>query len=334
MRFGVPASGPMDRTAHAIALAALGEPADATAIEVSMGGLTIESLPQTAATGFSNVPVDLAVAGGEFRVLLDGERLDPWSVATLRPGQRLEIGAGPTGSWGCVAFAGTVRADSWLGHAATHSLSGRGGGLLTDGQTITIDSARTDATRVGQIPIPPVSAPITTARVVLGPQHHRFAPEALDELGSAEWRLTDAFDRMGVRLAGPSLELATQDALSIPSEPIVRGSIQVAGDGAPTILHADHQTTGGYPKIATIVSADLDAVAQLRAGDPIRFTAVTPTEAIEITRTWRSTTDRVVREMTKPGRTLSQRLMLENLVHGADPNVGDGEFGTTQYEGR
>ncbi len=322
MRFGVPASGPMDCVARAIALASLGESSDATAIEVSMGGITIESLVEPGCG-----PVNVAVAGGEFRVSVDGVPLEPWAVLTLRPGERLAVTAGPAGSWAYVGFAGAVQATSWLGQRATHSMSGKGGGLLSAGQVITIEAPTVDVARVGEIPVPSRDAAalsgtaisaVPSARVVLGPQDHRFAAGAIEQLLSADWRLTEAFDRMGVRLAGPTLELSAPEALSIPSEPIVRGAIQVAGDGAPTILHADHQTTGGYPKIATIVSADLDAVAQLRAGDTIRFESVTPSEAIEITRSWRSATDRIVREMAKPGRTLSQRLMLENIVHGVD----------------
>ena len=94
--------------------------------------------------------------------------------------------------------------------------------------------------------------------------------------------MTDAFDRMGTRLAGPPL--VPQAALGIPSEPILRGSVQVAGDGLATVLMADHQTTGGYPKIATLLADDTDGFAQLRPQDSLRFVQITADQAVNLAR--------------------------------------------------
>ena len=99
-------------------------------------------------------------------------------------------------------------------------------------------------------------------RVVLGPQDQHFTTDAKRLFLSAEFALTDAYDRMGVRLQGPALTI--YGSLSMPSEPVLKGSVQVAGDGVPTVLLADHQTTGGYPKIATVLACDLDEFVQLR----------------------------------------------------------------------
>lgn len=98
--------------------------------------------------------------------------------------------------------------------------------------------------------------------------------------------LTDAYDRMGVRLSGPPLP--PNAPLDMPSDPVVRGSVQVAGDGVATVLLADHQTTGGYPKIATILSNDLDGFVQLRSRNPVRFEAITAAAAISALRTRRA----------------------------------------------
>ena len=95
---------------------------------------------------------------------------------------------------------------------------------------------------------------------------------------SAAWRVSSAYDRMGMRLEGPALPLS--DALSIPSEAIVAGSLQVSGDGVPTLLMRDHQTTGGYPKIATVLACELDRIAQSRPGDGLALRAVTPHAAV------------------------------------------------------
>ncbi len=307
LRFGVPASGPMDRLAHATANEVVGNDRGATAIEVSMAGLVLECLAGS---------VTVAVAGGAFRVEVPGPWRDPWLVATVTAGDRLVIEAGEWGSWAYVAFAGEVRARRWLGSTATHAPSGFGGGVLEVGQRVTIGDARRQPERDGPIPIPDHGRPPDVVPVVLGPQQHRFVGDATTNLLGQPYQLTEAYDRMGVRLSGP--RLALDDALSIPSEPIVRGSIQVAGDGVPTVLLADHQTTGGYPKIATLVSSELDRFAQHRAGDHIRFRAITPAEAVERARARAADDARYLETVSRPARTLDQRLMRHDLIGSAD----------------
>ena len=134
----------------------------------------------------------------------------------------------------------------------------------------------------GTIPYPPSQEARSYVRVILGPQDRFFTAEALNDFQSRRFTLTNAYDRMGVRLDGPLLPVNA--ALNMPSEAIVRGSIQVAGDGIATVLLADHQTTGGYPKIATVLSDDLDGFAQLRSGATVKFRTVTPQVAIEAVR--------------------------------------------------
>ncbi len=112
----------------------------------------------------------------------------------------------------------------------------------------------------------------------MGPQERFFAPDVQAAFLTDVFRVTDAGDRMGVRLRGP--KLVPEGALSIPSEPILRGSVQVAGDGVATVLMADHQTTGAIPKIATVIGADLDGFAQLRPRDAVIFQSVSPDAAV------------------------------------------------------
>ncbi|MEL6702382.1 MAG: biotin-dependent carboxyltransferase family protein, partial [Pseudomonadota bacterium] len=264
----MPESGPMDRFGFAAAHALLGRETTGTAIEVSLGGLALDWVEGTCT---------VAVAGGGFRCTLDGVRHEGWRVLTLTPGSRLTITGGAWGSWCYLAFAGTLDVPRWLGAAATHGQSGLGGGMITPGQMIRVTGAEAQPARNGAYDIPPIAKPRDTLRVVPGPQDHLFDADSLTQLSNAAYKVTDAYDRMGIRLDGPTLALA--DALSIPSEPILRGSIQVTGTGVPTILMADHQTTGGYPKIATVISADLAPLSQHRAGDDLRFKAVTPEAA-------------------------------------------------------
>jgi allophanate hydrolase len=271
MRFGVPASGPMDRIALAIANAALGNPPGQTGIEVSIAGLTLVAHGE---------PVGLAIAGGGFHVARNDVPQGAWSSFTLRSGDRLTIRPGLWGSWCCIAFRGRIQSRTWLKSAATHSQSGLGGGALSAGQSLLIDGPR--PAPEGRIPCPVWARPRRRLQVTIGPQDNLFPPETLQTLLSTPFRLTPAYDRMGLRLSGPPL--VPDGALGIPSQAVTRGAVQVSGDGTATILMADHQTTGGYPKIATVLSPDTDALAQLRPGDAVAFHAVSAPKAIDIAR--------------------------------------------------
>ncbi len=273
MRFGVPASGPMDRRAFAIANTALGNPLAAPGIEVSMLGLTLDCIAGS---------VTFALCGGEFRVQLGPETIGSWTVATLREGERLAIGMGPWGTWCTLAFAGTLEATSWLGSVATHSLTGFGGGKITTGQELVIKDAQVRAHRERSIAAPDWTRPEAEPGVVLGPQTRFFAPETIEAFLAGKFALTDSYDRMGVRLKGPALPPV--GALSIPSEPIVRGSIQISGDGVASALLADHGTTGGYPKIATMLDDDVSSFAQNRPRGEVQFRAITPEAAVRLAR--------------------------------------------------
>lgn len=273
MRFGVPASGPMDRKALALANAALGNPPGQAGIEVSLGGLSL-SCVQGAVT--------LAVAGGGFILQTGTAKLGSWHVVTLRAGESLTLRRGPWGSWTYLAFAGDLAVERWLGSQSTHGSSGLGGGKVVTGQTLTVTGARVLPQREGALPCPVWARPRHLLRCVLGPQDRFFDAGTLADFTGAGFQTTDAFDRMGMRLRGPALIPAR--ALSIPSEPILRGAVQVSGDGVATVLLADHQTTGGYPKIATVLADDLDGFVQCRPREAVAFQSVTPDEAVQIAR--------------------------------------------------
>jgi biotin-dependent carboxylase-like uncharacterized protein len=305
MRFGVPASGPMDRLAHAAAHAALGQPQDGTAIEISMGGLELAC---------ESGEVTFCIAGGGFQVRHAGVVSAPWCVRTLRAGDVLSVRPGPWGSWAYLAFCGDLLCERWAGSASTHSTSGLGGGRLTGGAAVVVRNASVCEARQGDLLIPDFARPRQRARVVPGPQTAQFVQAATEALFNEAFTVTAAFDRMGMRLAGLALPL--KDALSIPSEPIIRGSMQVGGDGVMSVLLADHQTTGGYPKIATIVSADIDAVSQLRPQDSLRFQSISAEEGIQLTRAHERAKRHYLERVSLPGGSLDERLMRENLISG------------------
>lgn len=304
MRYGVPRSGPMDRLAFEAANAALGNTAGQTALEISLGGLILQC---TAGS------VTVAITGGDFVVDHAGQVLSSWTVLTIHQGERIAVRAGRAGSWAYLAFAGNVQANAWMGSDATHSTSGFGGGAVASGQLIEVLDASIREGRHGDIRRPGFRAdgPI---RAVIGPQDQHFDPVSLDRFTNETFEVTDAYDRMGMRLAGPELPL--KNALSIPSEPILRGSVQVAGDGVPTVLLADHQTTGGYPKIATVISCDTDRLAQFRAGEKLRFDAISSAQALADVRDFLVHRQEYLENLGVVRGTLEQRLMRENLIHG------------------
>lgn len=306
MRFGVAASGPMDRLAHATAQLALGQPEGATALEVSLGGLEL-----VCELG----EVSFCVTGGEFQVVHAGASLKSGCVRTVRAGETLAIRPGRTGSWASLAFCGELACRPWAGRAATHSTSGLGGGLLAAGATLVVRNARVEEAREGELPpMPGNLRERPRVRVVLGPQTEHFEPGCVERLLGSAYAASAARDRMGMRLQGPALPL--RQALSIPSEPLVRGSIQVNGEGVASILLADHQTTGGYPKIATVVSCDLDAVSQLRPGEALRFEAVDPGQAVALVRAHAAAVRAYLEDAGRPRGTLLERLLHHNLVSG------------------
>ncbi|WP_062225731.1 5-oxoprolinase subunit C family protein [Aureimonas frigidaquae] len=274
-RFGVPRSGPVDRQAAAIANAAAGNGDMATTLEISRGGLRILCLDGTLA---------FAVAGGGFTVELLGGHMPSWCRGTLKAGERLTVLGNPWwGNWTYLALGGDTACTSWLGSTATHAPSGLGGGRLLPGMELRVEQAgRDDPLPVSTVPCPVDARPLARVRAVRGPQDGCFTADALATFFGSAFRTTATFDRMGMRLAGPSLALATD--LALPSAPILAGSVQVAGDGVPTVLSADHQTTGGYPRIATVIGPDLMRLAQLSPNRPVRFVEVAPDEAVAAAR--------------------------------------------------
>ncbi len=267
-RFGVPPSGPVDRRAFAAALAAVGAEADGAAVELSLGGLTVVC---------EGAPVSIALSGAA-SAAIDGVEIGGWCVATLQPGMRCRIRQ-QGGNWGYLAVAGRIDRPRWLGSAATHLIADLGGGRIAPGDMLTIASARGDLAAAGLAS--PDAEPITVARVLLGPQQRYFNDAALATLTAQPFAASARFDRMGMVLDGP---LLPPTRIDMPSEPAVRGALQVDGAGRVSLLTADHQTTGGYPRIAVVIEPDIDRVAQLPPGAPVRFEIVEPAEAIALTR--------------------------------------------------
>jgi allophanate hydrolase len=168
--------------------------------------------------------------------------------------------------------------------------------------------------REGELPCPVSSRPRAEIKIVLGPQDRFFPKEAIELLVTRPFALTDAYDRMGVRLSGPLPR--PKATLDMPSEAIARGSIQVSGDGVATVLLSDHQTTGGYPKIATVVSDHLDSLAQQQSRNQIAFASISPSDAIEGVRRHNLIWRKFLGLLRAKSTMLAQRLMAANLIDG------------------
>lgn len=308
MRYGVSASGPMDIISFEAANAVLGNETKQTAIEISLGGLILQCHEGS---------ITLAITGGDFLIEYQGQKISSWTVLTIQKGERLSIRAGKSGSWAYLAFSGKLNVKDWLKSNSTHSTSGFGGGVLKTGQKFTLTDASNQANRIGPI-LKPSFNTNDLIHAVLGPQDQYFMNTAIEIFSDSIFKVSDNYDRMGMQLTGPKLEL--KSALSIPSEPVVKGSIQVSGDGIPTILLADHQTTGGYPKIATVISSDINRLVQFRSNQSVKFILINSNKALQKTRKFLDMKEKYLQKISISKGTLEQRLMSENLIGGVEFN--------------
>ena len=273
-RYGVGTSGAMDALALAAANALVGNAAGAAGLEfVLFGGeFTLEG-------GSARI----AVAGAPAAVTVDGEPVGTLASVTMRGGQTLMVGAAQAGVYLYLAIQGGLALTPQLGSLSLHvrpRIGGLEGRPLRAGDRLPLNRAEAEGEDLRLDPLALESgAPI---RVVLGPQDDYFTAAGIETFLSATYRVSPEADRMGYRLTGERIEHAL--GYNIVSDGIVAGSVQVPGSGEPIVMMADRQTTGGYPKIATVVSADLRVLAHRRPGSPVRFKAVDVAEAQRLAR--------------------------------------------------
>jgi 5-oxoprolinase (ATP-hydrolysing) subunit C len=273
LRYGVTAAGPMDPLAYATANLAAGNAAGSTAIEISLGGIELTAEAE---------PLAVALAGGDFAISLDARPLPSAAmVLTIEPGAVLNIRAGQSGAWCYLAVAGRLVVPQLLGSNATHTRTGFGGvdgRAIRTGDRLSVEPSRSSTMSFGAIAAPWLDRPPEIIRVVLGPQDDYFSAEQIAAFLDGPWRVSIKADRMAYFLDGPRLTHAK--GYNIVSDGIAMGAIQVPGDGRPIVLMADRQSTGGYPKIATVIGPDLGRLAQARPGTAFRFEAVSIAQAV------------------------------------------------------
>lgn len=261
LRSGVPPAGPADPVAFAAACALVGLGPDAAAIEVV-------GLP------FSFRCDDLrvvAVTGRDVRVRIR-TRLPAWAAVVVRPGEEVVVEGAATTRYAYVAISGGIAIPLVLGSRATYLPSAIGPWPmpLATGDELPLGDDRAPMGRAGaRVDPPDYTGPI---RAVRGPHEDRFNAASLDDLFAGPFTVSAESDRMGARLAGRRIEALAGELLACG---IVAGAVQVPRGGEPIVLLADHQTTGGYPIAATVVTADLGLVAQRAPGEPLQLVRVT-----------------------------------------------------------
>lgn len=264
LRHGVSASGPMDRAAFERAAAWLGA-AGAAGIEFTRAGIAFAVEGGELAAAFD---------GGDFTISCNGKPVAWPSCLVLKPGDVVEITPGAWGNYGYVRFDRELDLPRIMGSQATNTvaaLGGCAGRSLVPGDRIGFGAAVPPRLGLEPRAAAPDNSPI---RVIWGLHADLFAPQIRERFAAETFVISPRIDRMGARLEDGARVFDGPPPLTLVSDAIVPGDIQVLGDGTPIVLLRDHQPTGGYPRIATVISADIDRFVQLRPGAEVRFQPV------------------------------------------------------------
>lgn len=268
---GVPEGGAMDRhTARLLNLLVGNDEGDAL-LECTMTGPELRLARECV----------VAVGGADMEASLDGSPVPSWRSVHAGSGSVLRLGAARSGCRAYVAFGGGIDVPVVLGSRSTYAparFGGLAGRPLRNGDALPLGAAR-GAGAAASRSLAPASRPRqdTTLRFVRGPHFALLGDGARAAFLASGFRLSPESDRMGCRLVGPAIPLAGAGMLS--SAPVTMGTIQLPSGGAPIVLMADRQTTGGYPMLGQVATVDLGIVAQLRPGDTLRFAEIPLAEA-------------------------------------------------------
>jgi biotin-dependent carboxylase-like uncharacterized protein len=279
---GVPVAGPMDPYSHRLANGLVGNEESAAALEVTLIGPELEA----------DADLLCAVAGARFRVTVNGRDVAMHRPFEVPAGARLRFGERSAGARASLAVQGGLDVETRFGSRATSLISQMGpfgGRALAAGDVLPVGSPRgLSPKRAGDDRVVPLELPSGGAslRVLRGPHESRFTARAFETLFAGRYVVTPHSNRMGYRLDGPPLEHAGGADVLSDATPI--GSLQVPASGQPILLMADRQTTGGYPRIATVISADIPLAGQLAPGDWIAFALGDRAEAIDALREQRA----------------------------------------------
>jgi antagonist of KipI len=263
---GVSASGAADALSLRLGNRLVGNDEGAAALEMTLLGGTFQ-FPQGAMA---------ALTGSDFGATLDGTPVPLWSSFAVTPGQTLCLGPTRSGARCYLCVRGGIAVGPFLGSASTHLLSGLGGyegRALRKGDVLSIGAAK-GPLREKRVAAKALLrlAPRKVVRVTPGPQSDWFPEASQRILYNSAYRVAEESNRMGLRLEGAAIPEGAHGVMI--SEGVSLGAIQIAAGGLPIILFVEQQTTGGYAKIANVISADMHSLGQLRPRDEIRFERV------------------------------------------------------------
>jgi biotin-dependent carboxylase-like uncharacterized protein len=315
-RLGIPVSGALDPISLRAANAIVGNAAATAALEIAYQGpvLAVEADSVRVALAGVTAPVDILDESGA------AQRVPPLTSVQLRRGERLRVGALSGGAVAYLAVEGGFAVEPVLGSRSTYArggIGGFGGRAIAAGDVLPLCNGAAAEREERMLPSLDLTRP-ARFRIVLGPQDDYFKEAAIRTLLEASYTVSPATDRMGMRLEGPLLEHAK--GFNIVSDGIGPGAIQVPGNGLPIVLLADRQTTGGYPKVAAVISADLPALGQLTPGAKVAFQAVSIDEAEAARREMAARIadlEASVVPARREGVIDEAKLMAANLVSGA-----------------
>ena len=259
--FGISASGAADSLALRAANLLVGNAENAAALEMTLSGAALE---------FESAAV-IALTGSDF-----GAGLPLWSAVEVKAGHIVRCGGTRSGARCYLAVRGGLAVPKVMGSASTHVVTGVGGRPLRKGDLLPVGGDAVCKPRTAASP-PPFGTPAGLLRATPAPQAGWFG----DELYRAGYAIAEESNRMGLRLRGPIIPSPPGHMLT---EGVPLGAVQVPPDGQPIVLFVEHQTTGGYPKPANVISADFWRLGQLRPRDEIGFERVTIEQAVNLLR--------------------------------------------------
>jgi biotin-dependent carboxylase-like uncharacterized protein len=315
---GVPPSGALDPSALRIANALVGNPADIAAIEIRLMGPTLEITAESARFALVGTSTPIEVLGEK------PVQAPAHQSVRLTNGRRIRIGGIGDSGVAYLAVEGGFDLPPVYDSLSTYTralIGGFEGRALADGDVLPLRQDSVEERRELKVSDTSWLTDDSPIRVILGPQDDYFTQDSIGAFFSEDFAVSREADRMGMRLDGPALTHARGH--DIISDGIATGAIQVPGNGRPIVLLADHQTTGGYPKLGTVISADIPRLGRLRPGDALRFLQVDQPAAETALRELHAQVTRVIDRFgsTDPWLDL-EALYRENLVSGV---VGGGE---------
>ena len=273
-QYGVPVAGAMDSFSAVVANRLVGNPDQAAVLELTLKGPELQFERDTA----------IAITGANLSPTMNGNSIPLWQSILVPHGGRLSFGKQRTGTRAYLAIAGGIDVPLVLGSRSTHCASETGGFRgrpLQQGDSLCIGKPVKFAKQLIGSRLPHHLLPhynrTPTLRIIPGPQQNFFSNTSLATLMEATYIVSPQSDRMGYRLTGP--KVARKGSMPFISDCTTMGALQVPPDGQPILLMADRQTTGGYPKIAVVISADLPLAAQLPPGDTVAFAPCTVAQA-------------------------------------------------------